>query len=148
DIAQIPAALDGIRKLLVDNGYFDPKVEPVYEYDEEYQQIDVTFRVKVGKRARYETPEITGDTTSGGEGVLDKSQITKATRWHRFLLPGYRGITLNRTRGGIDNIRLKYQNKNRLMATVVLNEIDPDGKTGQPKITVDPGPTVKITTPG
>ncbi|HWF09792.1 MAG TPA: POTRA domain-containing protein [Bryobacteraceae bacterium] len=143
DMAQIPVALENIRKLLVDDGYFDPKVEPEYKYEAAYQQVHVTFRVTTGKRARYETPQISGDTT-----VLDPQAITKATHWHRFLLPGYRGITLNKTRNGIDSVRLKYENSNRLMATVVLNGIEPDGKLGKPRITVDPGPTVKITTPG
>jgi outer membrane protein assembly complex protein YaeT len=143
DMAQIAPAIENIHKLLVDDGYFDPTIEPEYEYDQAYQQIHVTFKVTTGKRARYETPEITGDTK-----VLEADAITKATHWRRFLLPGYRGITLNRTRTGIDSVRLKYQNANRLMATVVLNGIDPDGNRGKPRITVDPGPTVKITTPG
>jgi len=143
DMAQIAPAVESIRKLLVDDGYFDPKIEPEYEYDQAYQQIRITFKVTTGNRARYETPQITGDMT-----VLDAAAIVKATRWRRFLLPGYRGITLNRTRTGIDNVRLKYQNSNRLMATVVLNGIDPDGRRGKPRITVNPGPTVKITTPG
>ncbi len=143
DMAQIQPAVENIRRLLVQNGYFNPRIDPQFEYDDEYQEVNVTFTVQTGKRAHYETPEISGDTS-----VLSKDDIVKATKWHRFLLPGYRGITLNRTRTGIDNIRLKYENANRLLATVVLNNIRQDGKNGKPHLTVDPGPVVRVTTPG
>lgn len=145
DMTQIPPAVERIRKLLIDNGYFDPVVDPLIEYDKEYQQANVTFTVKTRKRASYTAPQVSGDTS-----VLSAQSIDKATRWHRFLMPGYRGITSSRTRSGIANVRLKYENANRLLATVVLDGIEeqPGGKKGLPKITVNPGPTVKITTPG
>ena len=145
DMAQIPVAVENIRKLLVQNGYFDPSIEPQLEYDNTYQQVNVTFAIRTGNRARYTPPQVSGDTS-----VLSSEVITKATRWHRFLLPGYRGITLSRTRSGIDKVRLKYENSNRLLATVVLDGIDEnkEANTGTAKITVNPGPTVEITTPG
>lgn len=145
DESQLPPAVENIRKLLVENGYFGPAIQALVAYDKQYQEANVTFSVKAGGRARYDTPQISGDTT-----ILTPVAIVKATAWRRFLLPGYRGITLSRTRGGIDKIRLKYENAHRLLATVVLNGIDPeDGdKKGKPSVTVDPGPAVDITTPG
>jgi outer membrane protein insertion porin family len=150
DMAQIPAAVENIRKLLVENGYFEPKIDPRLRYDDTYQQVNITFAIQTGKRAHYEAPKISGDTT-----VLSEDVIAKAAKWRRFLLPGYRGITLSRTRNGIANIRLKYENANRLLATVVLNGIEleednakPNNIRGKPEITVKPGPTVSITTPG
>jgi len=145
DMSQIPVAVENIRKLLVQNGYFDPVVDPQFDYDNTYQQVNITFAIQTGKRARYLPPQVSGDTS-----VLSPDAIAKATHWHRFLLPGYRGITLSRTRSGINNVRLKYENSNRLLATVVLDGIDEnkDEHTGTPRITVNPGPTVKITTPG
>ena len=51
-----------------------------------------------------------------------------------------------RTRSGIASIRLKYENSNRLLATVVLNSIEPEqdnakknNPKGKPEITVTPG---------
>ena len=145
DEAQIPAAVENIRKLLVQNGYFEPKIEPQLQYDNAYQQVNITFAIQTGKRARYEPPRVSGDTS-----VLSEDVITKATHWRRLLLPGYHGITQSRTSSGIDKVRLKYQNSNRLLATVVLNDIVPEeeNKKGKPEITVNPGPTVRITTPG
>ena len=145
DMAAVPVAAENIRKLLVQNGYFDPMVEPEFAYDNAYSQVNITFALKTGKRASYLPPQVSGDTS-----VLSAKAITSATKWHRFLVPGYRGITLSRTRSGIDNVRLKYQNSNRLLATVVLDGIDEDraANKGLPKIAVNPGPTVNVTTPG
>jgi outer membrane protein insertion porin family len=140
---QVPAAVENIRKVLIQNGYFDPVVEPQLKYDDTYQQVNITFAIKTGKRARYDDPQITGDTS-----VLSPKTIVKATGWQRFLIPGYDGITASRTRNGIDKIRLKYENANRLMATVTLVQIEPEGKKGKPEINVVPGPTVTITAPG
>ncbi len=145
DMAAIPVAVENIRRLLVENGYFDPVVNPEFDYDSAYQQVNITFAVKTSKRASYLPPQVSGDTS-----VLSAKAITSATHWHRFLVPGFRGITLSRTRTGIDNVRLKYENSNRLLATVVLEGIDEDKvkNKGLAKLTVNPGPTVKVTTPG
>ncbi len=139
DMAAVPGAVENVRKLLVENGYFDPEVNPEFDYDSAYQQVNITFAVKTGKRASYLPPQVSGDTS-----VLSAKAITNATHWHRFLVPGFRGITLSRTRSGIDNVRLKYENSNRLLATVVLDGIDEDKakNKGLARITVNPGPTV------
>jgi outer membrane protein assembly complex protein YaeT len=141
DPAQVPAAVENIRKLLIDNGYFNPRIDPDVRYNNAYQQVDVTFRIKTGRRARYNPPSISGDTI-----VLTQEEIIKATRWRRFLLPGYRGVTESRTRTGIDRIRLKYTNANRLLATVVLSGIDKDEDTNRATaaITVNPGQPVIV----
>ncbi len=146
DPGQLNTAEKNIRKLLIDNGFFDPSVEYQLDYDAAFEQVRITFEISTGKRAHYDTPRITGDTS-----VLSKEQIDKATRWHRFLLPGYRAITQNRTRTGVDNIRLKYQNSNRLRATVTLDSLDREengARKGPPRaiphITVDPSSIVDV----
>ncbi len=141
DPAQIPAAVASIRGLLIDNGYYDPRIDPQLRYDSTYQQVDVTFKIGAGRRARYSEPSISGDTS-----VLSKMQIIDATRWRRFLLPGYRGVTQSRTRSAIDKIRLKYVSANRLLATVVLKGLDHDEEANrvQARIAVDPGEPVRV----
>ncbi len=151
DEAQIAPAVENIRRLLVENGYFAPIITPGIQYDAAHQEANVTFAIRTGSRAHYEKPEIiiTGPA-AGGTTVLTADAIEKATGWRRFLIPGYRGVTLTKTRKGIDKIRLKYENAHRLLATVVLNGIEPDeeNKKGKPSVEVNPGPPVTITTPG
>ena len=145
DQEQLPASEENIRKLLVGDGYFDPEVSHRLDYDKTYQQVKITFLIDTGKRARYDTPEITGDTS-----VLSQIQIIKASHWRRFLFPGYRGITEARTLAGMDNIRLKYENVNRLRATVSLRGFDvkdPPGRAA-PRIAVNPGPAVEVKAEG
>ena len=145
DEAQVTVAEGNVRRLLVNNGYFNPEVTHRLEYDKTFQQVAITFVIGKAKRAVYEAPQISGDTS-----VLSAEAIDKATRWRRFLLPGYRGITQSRTRSGIDDIRTKYQNVNRLLATVTLDAIEPQagGKQGLPRITINPGAIVDITAEG
>ncbi|MEP6715018.1 MAG: outer membrane protein assembly factor BamA [Terriglobia bacterium] len=145
DPEQIPAAEENIRKLLVGDGYFNPAVSHQLAYDDIRQQVKITFQVDARKRAVYTKPVISGDTS-----VIDEDQIIKATRWRKLLLPGYRTVTQNRTHAGIDNIRIKYQNSNRLLATITLDEIkaSSDGRKAVEKITVNPGPVVNVRAEG
>ena len=145
DAAQVASAEDNIRKLLTDNGYFGAEVGHEFRYDSFYQQVNVTFLIRTGKRAHYEAPQITGDTS-----VLSGQAVDKATRWRHFLLPGYRGITQTRTRSGIDDVRNQFEKVNRLLATVTLDSLEPDGggRTALPRITVKPGSIVEIDAEG
>jgi outer membrane protein assembly complex protein YaeT len=146
DETRLPEAEENIRKLLVNDGYFGAEIAHRLDYDAAFQQVSTTFVIAAGKRARYQAPEIAGDTT-----ILSPDMIAKATKWQRFLVPGYRGITQSRTRSGIDGIRLKYENVNRLLATVRLDSIErpaPDAKAALPHISVNPGPLVEITAEG
>lgn len=137
DEAQVIAAEENIRRLLASDGYSDSGVAHRLDYDNAFQQVRITFVIETGKRATYQKPAVTGDTT-----VLTEKQIDSATKWHKLLLPGYRGITQTRTRNGIDRVRLKYQNSDRLLATVTLDHLNP------PAITVKPGPVVDVTASG
>ena len=148
DATDVSAAEEKIRQLLIDNGYFVPIVAHRIEYDDTWQQARVIFEVHVGRRAHYTVPVVTGDTS-----VLGIVAIDKAADWHRFLMPGYRGITQVRTRVGIDKIRLKYQKSNRLLATVTFGGIEPAGEgkhfpLGTAHISVNPGPLVEVKTAG
>lgn len=150
DPAQVTDAEQKIRQLLINNGYFVPVVSHSLEYDKTYQQVRVTFALHVGKRAHYAPPVITGDTS-----VLSANAIVKATDWHRFLVPGFRGIEQTRTRTGVDRIRLTYQKSNHLLATVTFNGITPDSEVpakrtpqGIANIVVNPGPIVAVTATG
>jgi len=152
DAAQVSSGEEKVRQLLVNNGYFDATVSHHFEYEPGHQQVRVVFEVHVAKRAHYTPPVITGDTS-----VLSAKAIDKVTDWRRFLVPGYRGITQNRTRDGINRIRLTYQKTNRLLATVTFGGITPDNDAAHPAkrtpsgtehITVDPGPVVEVKATG
>ncbi len=145
DESALEPSEDAIRALLVDNGYFDVSVSHRLSYRDQANQVDVTFVIEAGRRAKYSAPLIQGDTSA-----LTLKQIDAATHWRRFLLPGYRDVSQTRTRRGINDIRLRYESANRLLATVVLDRLEPkdDGRRARPVITIDPGPLVDIETRG
>lgn len=146
DEAQVVLGEESIRKLLRENGYFAATISHQLQRDSKYQQVMVTYSVKPGKRTHYTAPEILGD-----KGGLTTQQIINATKWRRTILPGvnlpgYRGITQNRTRAGLDSVRDKYHKSTRLMATVTLEGIDE--KTGRPRLQVNAGSIVEIRAEG
>ena len=145
DEPQLAVAEASLLQLLRSNGYFNAQVGHQLRFDAAQQQVHITFQVTTGKRTNYGPPQVTGNTS-----VLTPRQIERATPWRNFLLPGYRGITQNRTRDGINGIRLKLQNAGNLLATVTLDSLQPaPGSTrAAPQITVVPGPLVEITATG
>jgi outer membrane protein assembly complex protein YaeT len=160
DPAQLATATDNVRKLFFNNGYFGAEVEPKLSYENVYNQVNIFFAIKPGRRAHYEPPAVSftgtpeqnpGTLVQNPAAVLTEMQIAKASGWHRWLfLPGYHGITQSRTRRGIDKIRLKYENAHRLLAIVVLKDMAPveNGRRGLPQLTVLPGAPVDITVEG
>jgi len=130
----------GLRKLLVDNGYFEHQLQPRIEYDARTQQAHVHFIVESGPRARYRTPVVRGNLK------MAVAKIIAATRWRRPITRGWRSVTQSRTRQGVDNVRKKYENSNRLMSVVQLKEMqyDHDTRRVTPHLDIDAGPVVDI----
>ncbi len=140
DPVQLAAGEENIRKMLLANGFFSATVTHREEQDDVWQQVRVIYMVSPGKRVKYRTPQYQGDMS-----VVSASDATRATGWPKFIVPGYRGITQTRTRAGVDNIRSKFQNSNRLQATVTLDGIKPDGT---PMLTIQPGSIVEVRAEG
>src|SRR5882672_5126059 len=113
----------GLRKLLVDDGYYETQLQPRIEYDARTQQAHIHFIVESGPRAKYRAPVVQGNLKM----AVDK--IVAATRWRRRIIGGWRPVTQSRTRQGVDNIRRKYENTNRLMAAVQLRQMEYDRDT-------------------
>jgi hypothetical protein len=48
---QLPQAEENIRKLLMDNGYFDAAIGHRLDYDAAFQQVAIMFTIDTGRRA-------------------------------------------------------------------------------------------------
>jgi outer membrane protein assembly complex protein YaeT len=144
DASLLGPAEDGIRKLLTADGYYGATITHRLDY-QDAQQVDITFRVEAGKRAHYTDPKIVGTNL-----VLTPARIIRSTGWHRFLVPGWRGVTQKRTNQGAQNVRVRYEKANRLLATVTLSKLDYNAalRVVQPTLTVDPGLSLEIKTIG
>lgn len=133
-------AENGVRRLLVANGYYENQLNPRVDYDAKTQQAHIHLVVESGPRARYHTPVVLGNLT------LAVDQIVAATKWRRRIRGGWHPVTQTRTREGIDNVRSLYQKKDRLMASARLRSMDYDHDTHRatPTLDVDAGPIVNI----
>ncbi|HWE52189.1 MAG TPA: BamA/TamA family outer membrane protein [Bryobacteraceae bacterium] len=135
----VSRAVDSIRHLMESNGFLQPEIIPEIERDNSGQQVFITIRVKEGKRAKYTTPVIEGDTK------LADSTIVRATGWRIPLIHWWRHVTDTRTRSGVEAIQRKYQSQDRLLSHVDLTKMQPqpDGRV-QPHLKVEAGPVVKV----
>lgn len=145
DVSMLPPAEEGVRKLLISNGYYDATIAHHLDYLDLAQQVNITFEIDPGKRAHYITPDIEGQNL-----ILTTKKIIKATAWHRFLVPGWKQVTQKATNQGPQNVRVKYEKSKRLLATVALSKLDYDDATRRvkPTLTIDAGPKLEIRAKG
>lgn len=137
DLAESDTA---VQDLFRRNGLYDATVSHRLVPEPQSQQMAIVFDVKSGKRAKFDTPVITGDPK------LPEKDIAKATGWRRFLIGGWKPVTAIRVRNGLSGVQKKYQSKDRLMAKVQLKSLDYDATTRRVKPTLDinGGPKVKV----
>jgi len=136
----VTGAVERISGLLQSNGLYEANVSPQVNPVGTGEQVFVTFRVKSGKRAKYESPVFQGET-----GLSDGS-ILRATGWRVPLIHWWRHVTEVRTRTGVQKILGKYQKDKRLTTKVELQSLDYDAKRRRvrPTVSIKPGPKIRI----
>ena len=136
----VTSAVDRIKELLQSNGLYEAQVTSETEPGTSAEQVFVNFRIKAGKRAKYEAPVIHGETK------LSDSVIVHATGWRIPLIHWWRQVTDARTRAGIQGIQARYQKDSRLTNRVELEKLDydPGRRRVQPVVNVEPGPKIRV----
>jgi outer membrane protein assembly complex protein YaeT len=138
------STLENARKMIEQemrqNGLYESAVGVSTIEDPLTHQMTVQFLVNAGKRARYETPVIRGDTK------LPDETIIKATGWRWPLIHKWRQVTSALTDKGTDGIQKAYAKKDRLTTSVTLTSLDYNPETGRAKPTLDiqAGPKIEI----
>ena len=142
---KVQAAADSMTRLLVSDGFYNSHVDSDLEYNDLTQEVNITFTITARHRARFAPPAVQSD----GQ-VLTEAQIIKASRWHWILIPRWQQITLQRVTTGVEKIRMKYENVNRLLAAVTLESLQyhPDTNTASPHLSVTAGPVVEVKAAG
>ncbi len=139
----LDAATRRVQDLLLRNGLYEARVETSVRRDPEFEIANIRFLIDAGKRARFARPIITG---SPG---MDPDKIAGAFKWKRWLL-GPKKVTEERVQRGVQNVRKKFSEKNRLAARVTLEGMDYDAATRRatPRLNVVAGPKVELHTEG
>jgi outer membrane protein assembly complex protein YaeT len=140
DDASLPGAEERMRRVLENNGLYEAAISPQVVRDPEAHQVNFTFIVKAGKRARYLDPSITGDTK------LSEKAIVRATGWKYRFIGRWKQVNDSRTRSGVTGIQSKYSSQDRLMAKVELKGLNYDHASRRlmPSLEIQSGPKVKI----
>ncbi|HTS77601.1 MAG TPA: BamA/TamA family outer membrane protein [Bryobacteraceae bacterium] len=136
----LPGAEKAVRDLFTNNGLYEADVRLDTIRDIEHQQVNVEIIVNAGKRAKYETPVVHGET------ILSDETILKSTGWRIRFIHYWRHVTQTLTRSGIDRVARKYQKEDRLTAAVKLTSLDYDPETvrAQPTLNIEAGPKIVL----
>ena len=136
----LEAGEEGIRQVLIQNGYYQPAVKSISQRDEVNQQINVTYTVAVGPQARIGNVLVEGkDPGLTEKEFRKKGKLKRKTR-----------VTRDTTSDALTKLGAVYQKKDRLEAAVTLEEskYDVGRKQLDYKFLANQGPIVKVVTEG
>ncbi len=145
DEADVDRAVENLQRLLRANGFFEARIRPELTRDPEFYQVHLRFVIEPGPRARYTDPQILGVPPDTAR------QLARKTRWERFwFLPGFNAVNERRTRTGLERIRRALQKEQRLLSSVVLEQLlyDQQRRVVVPVVQVREGPKVRIEVTG
>ncbi len=148
-------AVENIQERLRGNGLYQAKVTSETERDSASGQIAIDFPIDPGQRARFDSVNITGDSKD------QAGKLIGATAWQQGLplfgrapiggrLLGWRTLTQARLESGLEKVRNRLQKGDRLLSTVLLENLAYDERTNKvtPTLRVDSGPRVLVRTRG
>ncbi len=136
----LEAGEDGIRQVLLQNGYFQPAVKSIQQRDDANQQVNITYTVAVGPQARVGNIVIEGkDPGITEKQFRKKGKLKRKTR-----------VTRDTTSDALAKLGTEYQKKDRLEAAITLQDskYDTGRKQLDYKFAVNQGPVVKVITEG
>jgi outer membrane protein assembly complex protein YaeT len=136
---KMDSAVDAIKQLMKQNGYFKAEVTDQETRHPETQQLEVVFHIKPGPRAHVGLVAVTGGETFSPEQIRDIAGIH----------PGD-SVTAARTSSALERLRKRYQKQDRWLTQVRIASQVYNPRTNAVDYTFDviPGPKVRIETDG
>ena len=128
-------ALQNIRQLMQENGYYRARVTAETTANAATQQVNILFHITAGESARV------GEVKVEGHSAFSQSQVEDIARMH----PGDR-ITAARVTNSLQRLRKKLQKQHRVLAQVSIAEqtYHPDSNSVDYAYLLEPGPVVII----
>lgn len=136
---KLTRALEGMARVLEENGFHQSKVHTLEHRNEQQHQIDLAFHISPGARA------VVGEVKVTGDSAYTASQIKEIAKLHS----GDPVISTRVTRA-LQRIRTRYQKQDRLLAQVSLADrtYRPEHNTVDYTFQIDRGPVVEIAAEG
>jgi outer membrane protein insertion porin family len=138
--SQIQTGYEGIKQMLQQQGYYEPILSADSKIDPVGEQVNVTYTVSIGPQARVGNVTLTG--TDAGLTLEEFRKNAKLKEGNR--------VTRDTTSNALDRLRKLYQKRDRLEATVTLQ----NSTYNEPKKQVNydfranQGPEVKVSVEG
>lgn len=132
----IPAATDGVKQTLQQNGFYEAKVSVGTTRDDTAQQVNVTYTVDIGPQARVGDVLVTGNDP----GFTEKDFRKKGKLKRRSK------VSRDTTTNALTNLRAQYQKKDRLEGTITLEKqiYVPEQDSLNYTFRANQGPLVKV----
>jgi outer membrane protein insertion porin family len=136
---KLERALENIRQLMRENGYFQARVTAESISNVATQQVDVLFHVSPGGAAHIGRVKVTGSSTLSPSEVEDIAHLD----------PGDR-VSASRVTNALQRLKKRFQKQRRVLAQVSIAEQQYRPETNSVDYTfqIDPGPVVVILAQG
>ena len=128
------------QRILESNGLYRTQLQPVFDYDDAYQQINIRFEVNSGPRAHFAPPVLIGDMK------MDSDRILKGLKFRRWIIHTWKPVTQARVQEGLNGVRSLYEKNRRLEAKVSLEgmKYDPETNSATPTLHIEAGPVIDV----
>ncbi len=132
---KLDRALQNIRQLMQENGYYRARVTAESTSNAQTQQVNILFHIT--PRA----PAHIGEVKASGHSAFSQSQLQDISR----MQPGDR-VTASRITNSLQRLRKKFQKQHRVLAQVSIAEqkYHPDTNAVDYTYLIEPGPVVVI----
>jgi len=136
---KLKRALENVRQLMQENGYYRARVTAESTSDAATQQVDVLFHVTAGSAAHVGVVKVTGTSGLSSAEVQDIAHLNGGDR-----------VTSNRVNDALRHLRKRFQKQARSLAQVTIAEQQYHAENNSVDFTfqIDPGPVVVIYTTG
>jgi outer membrane protein insertion porin family len=136
---KLDRAVQNVRQLMQENGYFRARVTAESTSDASNQQINVLFHVTPGEAAHV------GEVKVTGHSPFSTGQLQEVAR----MRPGDR-VTAARVTNSLQRMRKKFQKQRRVLAQVSIADQKYHSESNAVDYTylIEPGPVVVISTQG
>ncbi len=104
-------AIQGLRRLLQEHGFYQAGIEPRVQLHPEIQQVDLHFQVQAGEQARISQVQVTGTPRFPPEKVLHAAKLK----------PGQE-VTQQRLQKALRRLRKHYRKRKYLEAEIAIVE--------------------------
>jgi outer membrane protein insertion porin family len=136
---KLDRALENIRQLMQENGYYKARVTAESTSNPTAQQVDILFHIDVGPQAHIGEVKVIGTSSLSSAEVQRIAHIDSGDR-----------VTAARVTDSLQRLRKKFQKQNRALAQVSIatQTYRPEKNALDFTFQIDPGPVVLISARG